>query len=90
MIQGMNLEDGWAMFDVSGIPNGAIINSVVYNAYVNYTYYPYWSVTPCTLDPLTSTAAALSAHIEANSAQGVAMPTIMNPALLQLAGMLIH
>ncbi len=72
MIQGMNLEDGWAMFDVSGIPNGAIINSVVYNAYVNYTYYPYWSVTPCTLDPLTSTAAALSAHIEANSAQGVA------------------
>jgi hypothetical protein len=59
----VNLEDGWAMFDVSGIPDGAIINSIEANVYVSDTYYPWWSITPCTLDPLTTDAATLGAHI---------------------------
>jgi len=72
MINGVNLEDGWAMFDVSGIPDGAVINSVDCNVYVNDAYYCWWSITPCTLDPLTTDAATLSAHIIAGEGTGVA------------------
>ena len=35
-------------FDISGIPDGATINSVQFNGYVNATNYPYWSITPVT------------------------------------------
>lgn len=62
----VNLEDGWMMFDVSGIPGGAVINSIEANVYVSDTYYPWWSITPCTLDPLTTPAATLATHIIGN------------------------
>ncbi|MDP8220100.1 MAG: carboxypeptidase regulatory-like domain-containing protein, partial [Candidatus Stygibacter frigidus] len=72
MINGIDLEDGWAMFDVSGIPDGAVINSVDCSVYVNSANYCYWSITPCTLDPLTTDAATLSAHLIAGELTGVA------------------
>lgn len=54
---------GYMIFDISAIPDQAVINSVVFNGYVNLTNYPYWSVTPCYLDPLTTSAADLRVHI---------------------------
>jgi len=72
MINGYNTEDGWAMFDVSGIPDGAIINNINCSVYVNSTIYPWWSITPCTEDPLATDAATLSTHITAGGFNGVA------------------
>src|SRR5690606_577940 len=61
------------MFDTTGIPDGAVIDSIWFFGYVNETNWPYWSATPLPgLNPLTATAAELKSAIEANSAQGVA------------------
>ncbi|MCF7921039.1 MAG: carboxypeptidase regulatory-like domain-containing protein [Candidatus Cloacimonetes bacterium] len=72
LVNAINLENGWMMFDVSGIPDNAVINSIDCNVYVNATYYPYWSLTPCTLDPLTTDATTLQTHIVAGNPTGVA------------------
>ncbi len=69
-VRGYNTEDGWFMFDVSGIPAGSIISNIQFNGYVNATYYPYWSMTPLTSDPLTADAATLSADIVAEQSSG--------------------
>jgi len=71
-VRAIDVENGWMMFDVSGIPAGAIINSIECNVYVNDTNWPYWSLTPCLLDPLTTGAAALQAHIIAGNPQASA------------------
>jgi hypothetical protein len=72
-VRGMNLEDGWFMFDISSIPDDAVIDSARFYGYVNYTYYPYWSGTPLPgLNPLTATASELETAIVNNNAQGVA------------------
>ena len=62
-------EVGWMKFDVSGIPDGSTINSVEFHGYVNDNYYPYWSITPVTNDPVAADASVLYADIsdEANS-----------------------
>jgi hypothetical protein len=72
LVNAINIENGWMMFDVSGIPDNAVINSIDCNVYVNDGYYPYWSLTPCTLDPLTTDAATLQAHIIAGNPQAAA------------------
>ncbi len=56
LIKGYNTEDGWMVFDVSSIPDGSTINSVTFNGYVNATYWPYWYVTPLSVDPRTASA----------------------------------
>ncbi len=59
-VRGLNIEDGWFMFDVSAIPDGATIDSIRFYGYVNATNWPYWSATPLPgLDPLTATASDL-------------------------------
>ncbi len=64
LVKGYGLtSDGYMIFDVSTIPAGAVVNSVVFNGYVYETNYPYWSVTPCNMDPLTTSAADLRTHI---------------------------
>ncbi|MBN2175613.1 MAG: choice-of-anchor D domain-containing protein [Bacteroidales bacterium] len=62
-------EAGWMKFDVSSIPDGATINSIEFHGYVNYTYYPYWSMTPVSVDPVSAAASTLYSDIgaEANS-----------------------
>ncbi|MCF8365788.1 MAG: DUF4394 domain-containing protein, partial [Bacteroidales bacterium] len=72
LVKGANTEDGWFVFDVTSIPAGATITSVIFHGYVYETNYPYWSLTPLTLDPLTADPAALKAEIQANSGTGVA------------------
>jgi len=72
-VRGLNTEDGWFDFDVSGIPDGSTIDSIRFYGYVNLTNYPYWSATPLPgLDPLTATAADLKTAITANSGSGLA------------------
>ncbi|MBN2174867.1 MAG: choice-of-anchor D domain-containing protein [Bacteroidales bacterium] len=63
-------EAGWMTFDVSSIPDGATINSITFNGYVNYTNWPYWNITPVTSDPLTASASVLYADITYENASG--------------------
>jgi len=72
-IRGLNLEDGWIVFDVTGIPSAAIFTSVQFYGYVNATSWPYWSLTPMgTIDPRTAAASVIHSYINANSGQGTA------------------
>jgi len=72
LVKGVDAEDGWFVFDVTSIPAGATITSVTFHGYVYETYYPYWSLTPLTLNPLTADPAALKAEIQANGVTGIA------------------
>ncbi|MCB0805307.1 MAG: hypothetical protein KDC05_05870 [Bacteroidales bacterium] len=67
-----NTEDGWMKFDISSIPQGATINSIVFHGYVSETYYPYWSVTSLPMDPVTATASDIKTWVEANSSSTLA------------------
>ncbi len=70
LVQGYNTEDGWMKFDISSIPDGAIINSVTFHGYVNDAYWPYWSITPLTNDPVTTDAATLHSDIVEEASTG--------------------
>ncbi|MCD4698145.1 MAG: hypothetical protein K8S16_18120, partial [Bacteroidales bacterium] len=63
-------EAGWMKFDVSTIPDGATINSIEFHGYVNATNWPYWSMTPVSVDPVTADAASLYADISAEATSG--------------------
>ncbi len=64
---------GWAVFDVSSIPNNATITDLTFAGYVNATYYPFWSATPMgTVNPLTATASTIYNQVSNNTASGVA------------------
>jgi hypothetical protein len=63
-------EAGWMKFDISAIPDGAVINSVEFHGYVNATNYPYWNINPVTNDPATASATALYNDIIAESTTG--------------------
>jgi len=56
-------ESGWIMFDISSIPDDAAITSIVFNFYVNDANWPYWSTTPVSNDPITTSASILHADI---------------------------
>jgi len=62
--------DAYMIFDLAAIPTGSVIVNVTFNGYLNDTYFPYWSLTPCYLDPLATTAADLRAHIGTFSTEG--------------------
>ncbi|MCD4819692.1 MAG: S8 family serine peptidase [Candidatus Cloacimonetes bacterium] len=68
--RGYNIEDGWMMFDTSAIPDGSTINSIEFNGYVNYTYYPYWNINPISLNPLTASPLDLHTDIGAENSTG--------------------
>ena len=63
-------ENGWMKFDVSSIPDGSVINSVEFHGFVNANNYPYWSITPVTNDPITTSASVLYADINAEANTG--------------------
>ena len=45
---------GWATFDISTLPPNQVPLSVDFNFYVYDTSWPYWCVTPVSLNPLTA------------------------------------
>ena len=61
-------ESGWARFSLLGMSPAVNIDSVVFNYYVNETNWPYWSVTPVSVDPLTADATTLHTDINAEAA----------------------
>jgi agmatine/peptidylarginine deiminase len=63
-------EAGWMKFDIGGIPDGAVINSVEFHGYVNANNWPYWSITPVTNDPVTTSAPILNTDIKAEASSG--------------------
>lgn len=63
-------EAGWMKFDISSIPDGATINSVEFHGYVNASNWPWWSITPVSNDPVTTTASTLSTDIKAEANSG--------------------
>jgi len=63
-------EVGWMMFDVSNIPDGAVINSVEFHGYVNATNYPYWNINPVSCNPLTAPVGTLYSDIRAEANSG--------------------
>ncbi len=70
LVKGYHQEDGWIKFDISAIPDNAVIDSIIFNGYVYDGYWPYWSITPVTNDPVTTDAVTLKADIVAEQAIG--------------------
>jgi hypothetical protein len=72
-VRGKYPEDGWFVFDVSGLPQGAIINSITFHGYVNATYDPFWSLTPMgNINPITASASDIKNYIDTHWDQGIA------------------
>ncbi len=64
---------GWATFDVSGIPDGSIINAITFYGYVNNNNWPYWSIAPMgSINPFIDPAVDISNQVTNNYQQGVA------------------
>jgi|SRR5690554_1312344 len=72
LINGYDTEDGWVKFDISSIPDNVLVTSLVFHGYVNETNWPYWSITPLPLDPVTTDAATLISTITANEVENLA------------------
>ena len=70
LVKGTEPEDGWMMFDISAIPDGAEIYSVLFNGYAYEGYKPDWAITPVITDPLTSLPADLHADIVEEQDEG--------------------
>jgi len=70
LVKGTNPEDGWMSFDISAIPDGAEIYSVMLNGFTYEGYKPDWAITPVLLDPLSSSPADLHADIVAEQEEG--------------------
>jgi len=67
LVNGWDADDGWMMFDVSGIPDGSTITNIEFNGYVNATNWPYWDLNGVDVDPLTASPADLYAAIQTNT-----------------------
>ncbi len=65
-------DQGWMKFDVTSIPTGAVITSVTFHGYVTNTNFPYWSITPMDIDPVTASGADIWNTAQAGSGQDVA------------------
>jgi len=63
LIDAQDGSEGWAMFDISSIPDGVTINSVNFHFYVNNTNWPWWYIGPISSDPLTASASVLQLEI---------------------------
>ncbi len=70
LVKGYDNQDGWMKFDISSLPDNAIIDSVVFHGYVNSTSWPYWSITPLSNDPVTASASELKNDITAEENNG--------------------
>ncbi len=70
LVKGYNDQDGWFKFDISAIPDSSLILSVTFHGYVNSTYYPWWSLTPLSVDPQTADPQTLHPDIEAEANSG--------------------
>ena len=68
-VRGYGDEDGWMMFDLSNLPHYLpCILSVTFEAFVNSTNWPYWSITPMgNLNPIIASALDIKNTIESNS-----------------------
>ena len=56
LVRAADTEDGWMIFDVSGIPVGTHIDEIIFHGFVNDTSQPNWSITPLTIFPPTASA----------------------------------
>jgi hypothetical protein len=73
LVNGIEYEVGWMVFDVSGIPLGATINSITFNGYVYDSSWPYWSITPMgSINPITGLASDIYTQISSNYLQTIA------------------
>jgi hypothetical protein len=72
LVDGRNTTDGWMKFDISAIPDSANVTSVAFYGFVNSTNWPWWSITPMPIDPVTSTAADVFAAIQTGEDEGIA------------------
>ena len=72
IVDGHNTTDGWMSFDVSSLPVGATINSVTFHGYVSAANWPYWSVTPMAVNPVSGAAADIYAAIQAGQDEPIA------------------
>ncbi|HQI42441.1 MAG TPA: hypothetical protein PK665_15205, partial [Ignavibacteriaceae bacterium] len=56
---------GWAVFDISSIPAGAIITSAEFNGYVNASSHPWWAIaTMGNVNPVTADASTIFDQID--------------------------
>ncbi len=62
-IQGANVEDSWAKFNLSGIPNGVTLNSLNLHYYVEQQNIPYFRINRLMSDPMVGTPAQVMANI---------------------------
>ena len=64
---------GWAVYDISGMPQFTQIQELRFFGYVNDTYFPYWSVTPMgNVNPVSDSAATISNQIFSSSGESIA------------------
>jgi len=63
VIMSNGVEQAWAKFDISAIPDGATISSVQVYWYITNTNCPYFDITHVANDPLIGTAASVYADI---------------------------
>ncbi len=64
---------GWAVYDISGMPQYAQIQDLRFFGYVNDVYAPYWSATPMgNVNPVSDGAAAISNQILSSSGENIA------------------
>ena len=66
-IKSISQEVGWATFDISSLPANVEPITVDFNFHVYSTYYPYWSVTPVTSNPLNTVTGVLYQDIIQNA-----------------------
>lgn len=73
LIQGNSgdLEDGWAKYDINGMPNGVTINSINEHFYAQYqSGFPYLQLKRMVIDPMASTPSAVMSAIISGSSYG--------------------
>ncbi len=64
---------GWAVFDISPIPDNATIIGVSFYGYINAISYPYWSITPMSsVNPVTASASSINTQIQNNYGSNIA------------------
>ena len=60
-------EAGWTIFNIAAMSSNMEVDSIIFNYYVNDTYWPYWSVTAVNVDPLTASTSDLHTEILAGT-----------------------
>jgi len=63
--RGYDTEDGYLSFDMSSLPSNAYIQDADFHFYVNATNWPWWSLTPLSVDPDTATPGQIKSVISA-------------------------